>query len=150
MILRKAIMHNWMKKRMVAQVNYLKMNRLKILQKLIFNKSEEIHVDPEQLIDNYIDRLSMYSLKVFDLVEFPSIPFVMIDSRVTIYEVKNKLSKTINICFPIQENEEIEYFSYLSPIGQQLLLRQVGDRFNLSECSQLKEVIIQNIEYSSI
>ncbi|WP_216831365.1 GreA/GreB family elongation factor [Alkalihalobacterium elongatum] len=149
MILRKAIMQNWMKKRIILQVQYIKRNKMKIIQE--FQKEEKNHIDihPEQLLNNYIDRLTQYSLNGMQFKDFPSLPFVMIDSRVAL-NVANQDPQLITICLPNYENEEIGFFSYQSPLGQQLLLKQVGDRVSLGDGFPFEEISIQHIEFSSL
>ncbi|MDE5416029.1 GreA/GreB family elongation factor [Alkalihalobacterium chitinilyticum] len=146
MILRNAVINYWMKNRAVAQIHYLKKNKVQIIED--FNE-EEVSVRVEQFLVNYIDSLLIYSLKGNHFKEFPSLPFVMIDSRVTLYYL-NSETQVITICMPEYENEEMGYFSFLSPIGLQLLLKQVGDSVTLGECSKLQDATIQSIEFSSV
>ncbi|MDQ0256421.1 transcription elongation GreA/GreB family factor [Evansella vedderi] len=147
MILRKAVMEIWLKKRIDYQLEYFVNNKKQIVSELSRNSNNNSDWEPEQFIDQYRERLT--TLKEIELDQFPSLPFVIINSRVTLYQPTKNDTMGITICFPEEENVEFGLYSYLSPFGKKLLLKEVGAVIYGEINNESREVTIENIEYSS-
>jgi transcription elongation factor GreA len=60
-----------------------------------------------------------------------SFPKVYIGTKVTVlYEDENETEDYV-ICYPEQSNPDEGYISFLSPVGRQLLFKNIGEKINL-------------------
>jgi transcription elongation factor GreA len=81
---------------------------------------------------------TLYSLEVEDLLKnnqkkgtFLSLPKVYIGTKVTIFYDEDNETEDYVICFPEQSDPDIGYISFLSPVGRQVLLKNIGDKVAL-------------------
>jgi transcription elongation factor GreA len=125
------------------------MNRSIQPSKDYFNK-QLVYIDEniKDLTDLYITSTPMqerikhfftlYSLEVEDFINtnskkgtFPSLPKVYIGTKVTLlYDGDNEIEDYV-ICFPEQSDPDGGYISFLSPVGRQVLLKNIGDKVAL-------------------
>lgn len=144
MILRRAVMASWLKKRIKNQLDYFSKNKREIL--LQINHSNFLGCR-ELWLENYRDRVT--NLQKQELNNFPSLPFVIINSRVSLYHPLYNDTLKITICFPEEEVTELGWYSFLSSVGRQLLLKKVGETVYVEENIDIDGRIIEAIEYSS-
>ncbi|CAH2714260.1 Transcription elongation factor GreA [Neobacillus rhizosphaerae] len=95
---------------------------------------------------------SLYVLEVEDLLEqnrknafISVIPKVYIGTKVTVlYDVDHDMEDYV-ICFPDQSNPDKGFISFLSPVGRQLLLKQLGEQLSLKIPTGELQVTIKDI-----
>lgn len=97
---------------------------------------------------------NLYVLEVEDLLTqnrkngFISLfPKVYIGTKVTVRYDEEDETEDYVICFPEQSNPEQGFISFLSPVGRQLLLRNIGDQIPLRIPTGDLLVTITNIAY---
>lgn len=98
---------------------------------------------------------SLYVLEIEELLKqnqkkgFISLfPKVYIGTRVTVlYEEENETEDYV-ICFPDQSDPDSGYISFLSPVGRQLLLKELGEKTAIKIPSGDLRVTIQEISFA--
>ncbi|WP_240689321.1 GreA/GreB family elongation factor [Ammoniphilus sp. YIM 78166] len=73
---------------------------------------------------------------------------VYIGTEVSVLYEDDQFTDQFTICFPEQSNPEQGCISFLSPVGNQLLLRELGERVVLCTPTGETSVVIQNIQYN--
>jgi transcription elongation factor GreA len=74
-------------------------------------------------------------------------PKVYIGTKVTVlYEEENETEEYV-ICYPEQSNPDEGYISFLSPVGRQLLFKNIGEKISLHIPTGELMVIIKEISF---
>jgi transcription elongation factor GreA len=60
-----------------------------------------------------------------------SFPKVYIGTKVTVLYVEENETEDYVICYPEQSNPDEGYISFLSPVGRQLLFKNIGEKISL-------------------
>jgi transcription elongation factor GreA len=97
---------------------------------------------------------TLYSLEVEDLLKknqrigaFSDLPKVYIGTKVTILYDEDNEKEDYVICLPEQSDPDRGYISFLSPVGRQVLLKNIGDKVALKIPTGDLWVSIQDISY---
>lgn len=97
---------------------------------------------------------NLYVLEVEDLLSknhnkgFISLfPKVFIGTKVTVLYDEDNESDEFVICFPEQSDPDSGFISFLSPVGRQLLLRELGEQLSLRIPTGDLQMTIKDISY---
>jgi transcription elongation factor GreA len=97
---------------------------------------------------------SLYSLEVEDLIKVNhrsganfSLPKVFIGTRVTVLYNDDNETEDYIICFPEQSDPDSGRISFLSPVGRQLLLKNIGETLSLKIPTGELMITIKEISY---
>ncbi|WHY84215.1 GreA/GreB family elongation factor [Neobacillus novalis] len=97
---------------------------------------------------------SLYLLEVDDLLQqnrkstfISSIPKAFIGTKVTVLYDDDNETEDYTICFPEQSEPDQGLISFLSPVGRQLLLKNLGEQLSLKIPTGELQVTIKEISY---
>lgn len=98
-----------------------------------------------------------FSLYVLEVEEFlkqnrksniiTSIPKVFIGTKVTVIYDEDDETEDYVICFPEDSDPDRGFISFLSPVGRQLLLKEIGERIALKVPTGELAVTIKEISF---
>nr|WP_263327273.1 GreA/GreB family elongation factor [Neobacillus sp. Marseille-Q6967] len=98
---------------------------------------------------------SLYSLEVEDLIKVHQrkgsnsfFPKVLIGTKVTVMYDEDNETEDYIICFPEQSDPDSGFISFLSPVGRQLLLKQIGETLSLKIPTGELMMTIREISYA--
>ncbi|MEH7224000.1 GreA/GreB family elongation factor [Bacillus sp. JJ1566] len=126
----------------VEQLQFIDTNFQEL--KNLYLSSTPLKERKEDFFSSYINELESY-LKT-EVTE--AIPMVFIGTKVTVMFDGENDSEDYFICLPKQIDPDAGCISFLSPVGRQLLLRNVGDKVLLSTPAGGLPVTIQNITFA--
>ncbi|CAG9609466.1 GreA/GreB family elongation factor [Pseudoneobacillus rhizosphaerae] len=97
---------------------------------------------------------NLFVLEVEDLLNnnqknnfISSFPKVYIGTKVTVlYDEENETEDYV-ICYPEQSDPDAGYISFLSPVGRQLLFKNIGEKISLKIPTGELSVTIQEISF---
>ncbi|WP_042454705.1 GreA/GreB family elongation factor [Neobacillus dielmonensis] len=99
---------------------------------------------------------SIYFLEVEELIKInkekstiPLFPKVYIGTKVTVLYDDEDETEDYVICFPEHSDPDLGYISFLSPVGRQLLLKNVGEQILLQVPTGALSVTIKEISYAN-
>ncbi|MCH1627900.1 GreA/GreB family elongation factor [Ferdinandcohnia quinoae] len=75
------------------------------------------------------------------------IPKVFIGTKVTVLYEDDGDTEEFYICLPKQSNPDEGYISFLSPVGRQLLLKNIGEKISLTIPSGALPVSIKQVTF---
>jgi transcription elongation factor GreA len=97
---------------------------------------------------------NLYVLEVEDLLKVNQknnfisfFPKVFIGTKVTVLYDEDNETEDYVICYPEQSNPDGGYISFLSPVGRQLLFKNIGDRISLKIPTGELSVTIKEISF---
>lgn len=98
---------------------------------------------------------NLYVLEIEDLLKqnqknavISLFPKVYIGTKVTVkYDDEDDVEDYV-ICFPEQSDPDKGFISFLSPVGRQLLLKELGEKISLKIPTGELEVTVQEISYA--
>jgi transcription elongation factor GreA len=93
----------------------------------------------------YITELEAF---LSSISEKDKIPKVFVGTQVTLFYEDDNDVEDFTICFPEKSNPDNGYISFLSPVGRQLLLKNIGDKISLSIPNGSMPVMIKNIKFA--
>ncbi|WP_342431558.1 GreA/GreB family elongation factor [Neobacillus sp. FSL H8-0543] len=98
----------------------------------------DLYVSSTPVLDRIKHFFTLYSLEVEDLLKnnqrkgtFPYFPKVYIGTKVTVLYDEDNETEDYVICFPEQSDPDKGFISFLSPVGRQVLLKNLGDKVAL-------------------
>ncbi|WP_449538568.1 GreA/GreB family elongation factor [Ferdinandcohnia sp. Marseille-Q9671] len=121
--------------------NYQELNKLYLTS----TPQKEIVKDFFRL---YIGHLENFVKDIQKNVDQVPIPKVFIGTKVTVIFDGEDDTEDYYICLPKQSDPDAGCISFLSPVGRQLLLREIGDEILLSTPAGGVPVTIQNISFA--
>lgn len=97
---------------------------------------------------------NLYVLEVEDLLKINQrndyisfFPKVFIGTKVTVlYDEENETEDYV-ICYPEQSDPDLGYISFLSPVGRQLLFKNIGEKISLNIPTGELLITIKEISY---
>ncbi|MBS4216091.1 MULTISPECIES: GreA/GreB family elongation factor [Neobacillus] len=97
---------------------------------------------------------SLYVLELEELLKqnqknsfIASIPKVYIGTKVTVMYLDDQETEDYVICFPEESDPDKGFISFLSPVGRQLLLKNIGEELSLKIPTGELGVSIKEISY---
>ncbi|MCM3568920.1 GreA/GreB family elongation factor [Neobacillus mesonae] len=97
---------------------------------------------------------NLYVLEVEDLLKqnrknlyISLFPKVYVGTKVTVLYDEEEDTEDYVICFPEQSEPDIGHISFLSPVGRQLLLKEIGEKISLTIPTGELHVTIKEISY---
>ncbi|MFT4416149.1 GreA/GreB family elongation factor [Fredinandcohnia humi] len=95
----------------------------------------------------YVYELENYLENHYKIAETNTIPKVFIGTKVTVSFDNEREIEEYLICLPHQSDPDAGLISFLSPVGRQLLLRNLDEQISLTVPSGEQPVTIQNISF---
>ncbi|MDR7078456.1 transcription elongation factor GreA [Neobacillus niacini] len=99
---------------------------------------------------------NIYILEVEDLLKknnrnktISTFPKVYIGTKVTVWYEEDNEAEDYTICIPEQSNPDSGFISFLSPVGKQLLLKNIGEKIMLKIPTGEVSVTIKEITYAA-
>ncbi|MNZ94333.1 Transcription elongation factor GreA [compost metagenome] len=99
--------------------------------------------DASQFLADYVTFVE----KQLQLKPEEQLATVYIGTEVTIYDMEYKSTDTFEIVYPDEMDPDENRISFLSPLGKQLLMRRIGEVFQVETPSGVMEIRIDNIQY---
>lgn len=100
---------------------------------------------------------NLYVLEVEDLLKtnqrnnvISFFPKVYIGTKVSVLYVEDNETEDFVICFPEQSDPDLGYISFLSPVGRQLLLKNIGEEISLKIPNGELLVTIKEISFEGL
>jgi transcription elongation factor GreA len=134
-------------------------NKEDFLQQLVYideniKELTELYIASTPVQERIKHFFNLYLLEVEELLKnnnrkriFSFFPKVYIGTKVTVwYEDENEAEDYV-ICFPEQSDPDSGFISFLSPVGKQLLLKNIGERLLLKIPTGDVSVTIKEITY---
>lgn len=97
---------------------------------------------------------SLYVLELEEILKqnkknsfIASIPKVYIGTKVTVMYLDDQETEEYVICFPEESDPDKGFISFLSPVGRQLLLKNIGEELSLKIPTGELGVSIKEISY---
>ncbi|MCM3690724.1 GreA/GreB family elongation factor [Neobacillus niacini] len=97
---------------------------------------------------------NLYVLEVEDLLKVNQknnhisfFPKVLIGTKVTVLYDEDNETEDYVICYPEQSNPDLGYISFLSPVGRQLLFKNIGEKISLKIPTGELSVTIKEISF---
>lgn len=97
---------------------------------------------------------NLYVLEVEDLLKVNQknnhisfFPKVLIGTKVTVLYNEDNETEDYVICYPEQSDPDTGYISFLSPVGRQLLFKNIGEKISLKIPTGELSVTIQEISF---
>ncbi|NWQ41434.1 GreA/GreB family elongation factor [Bacillus sp. EB106-08-02-XG196] len=97
---------------------------------------------------------NLYVLEVEDLLKVHQknnhisfFPKVLIGTKVTVLYNEDNEAEDYVICYPEQSDPDTGYISFLSPVGRQLLFKNIGEKISLKIPTGELSVTIQEISF---
>jgi transcription elongation factor GreA len=97
---------------------------------------------------------SLYVLEVEEIIKsnrktayITSLPKVFIGTKVTVLYDEDDETEDYVICFPEESEPDRGFISFLSPVGRQLLLKNIGESISLKVPTGELPVTIKEISY---
>lgn len=97
---------------------------------------------------------SLYVLELEEILKqnqknsfIASIPKVYIGTKVTVMYIDDQETEEYVICFPEESDPDKGFISFLSPVGRQLLLKNIGEELSLKVPTGELGVSIKEISY---
>ncbi|WP_175638119.1 GreA/GreB family elongation factor [Metabacillus schmidteae] len=133
------------KENLVKQMVYIDENIKKLTRLYIAHTPVQ-----EQLKDFF----NLYLLELEELLNtdpknsvIPFLPKVYIGTRVTVLFDEENDTEDFVICFPEQSDPDSGCISFLSPVGRQLLLKEIGEKIMLKVPTGELPVRIKELSY---
>ena len=99
---------------------------------------------------------NIYILEVEELLKknnrkktISTFPKVYIGTKVTVWYEEDNEAEDYTICIPEQSNPDSGFISFLSPVGKQLLLKNIGEKIMLKIPTGEVSVTIKEITYAA-
>jgi transcription elongation factor GreA len=97
---------------------------------------------------------NLYVLEVENLLKMnqwsnhiSSFPKVFIGTKVTVFYDEDNETEDFVICYPEQSDPDSGYISFLSPVGRQLLFKNIGEKISLKIPTGELMVTIKEISF---
>lgn len=137
----------------------LSQNKEDFLQQLVYideniKELTELYFSSTPLQERIKHFFNLYILEVEELIKnnekngmISFFPKVYIGTKVTVWYEEDNEAEDYVICFPEQSNPDEGFISFLSPVGKQLLLRNIGEQLLLKIPTGHLSVTIKEITY---
>ncbi|KKI88912.1 hypothetical protein WQ54_28745 [Bacillus sp. SA1-12] len=129
----------------IQQVKYIDENIMELT---------DLYVSSTPIQERLKHYFNLYVLEVENLLQInqkndfiPSFPKVYIGTKVKVlYDEENETEEYV-ICFPEQSSPDCGFISFLSPVGRQLLLKNIGEKISLKIPTGNLLVTIKDISF---
>ncbi len=137
----------------------LHQNKEDFLKQLVYideniKELTELYISSTPVQERIKHFFNLYILEVEDLIKknnkkksITTFPKVYIGTKVTVWYEEDNEAEDYVICFPEQSNPDSGLISFLSPVGKQLLLKNLGEKLMLKIPSGEVSVTIKEITY---
>ncbi|UOE56220.1 GreA/GreB family elongation factor [Cytobacillus oceanisediminis] len=95
----------------------------------------------------YVSEVEQYIARCNQVPAEPPLRKVLIGTKVTVLLNGEDDREDYHICLPDQSDPDNGCISFLSPVGRQLLLKNMGEQTSLIIPSGQLDVVIENISY---
>lgn len=129
------------------------------IQQLVYideniNELTQLYISSTPVQERLKHFFNLYVLEVEELLKknnnkkmISSFPKVYIGTKVTVWYEEDHEADDYVICFPEQSDPDLGYISFLSPVGKQLLLKNIGETLSLKIPTGYVSVTIKEIAY---
>jgi transcription elongation factor GreA len=129
------------------------------LQQLIYideniKELTQLYLSSTPIQDRLKHFFNLYVLEVEDLLkvnpknnDISFFPKVLIGTKVTVLYDEDNETEDYVICYPEQSNPDLGYISFLSPVGRQLLFKNIGEKISLKVPTGELSVSIKEISF---